>query len=333
MKIGQELLTAALGTMLLLLVSGCGQKVPQQLEKIVLGPVATVSASPIWIAEHKGYFQEEGLNVEIREFDSGPTVLRNLLDVKGVDLATTAQTPIVINSFHRNDYAIIGVMSNSDNDHHILARRGRGISAPNDLRGKTVGTTIGSSGHFFLSLFLTYHQVQMSDVKIVNLEPPLLSKALIEGQVDAIATWEPHIYKAGKALGDKAFLFPSQGLFRDDVFFIARKDYLKDHTEALKRFLRAIEKADGFILKNGNEAREIVGQKLKMNKEELKPIWDEFVFKLFLDQSILLSLEDQARWAIRNKLTDATKVPNYLDFIYSDALKAVNPGAVRIAGR
>ncbi len=69
----------------------------------------------------------------------------------------------------------------------------------------------------------------------------------------------------------------------------------------MKRFLRAIEKGEAFIRKNGNEAMEIVGQKLKMDKEEMKPIWDEFVFKLFLDQSILLSLEDQARWAIRNK--------------------------------
>jgi NitT/TauT family transport system substrate-binding protein len=47
----------------------------------------------------------------------------------------------------------------------------------------------------------------------------------------------------------------------------------------------------------------------------------------------LLSLEDGARWAIRNKFTDATKVPNYLDYIYVDALKEVNPSAVKMAGK
>ena len=101
----------------------------------------------------------------------------------------------------------------------------------------------------------------------------------------------------------------------------------------MKRFLRAIEKADAFILKNRNEAMEIVGQKLKIDKEGIKPIWDDLLFKLFLDQSILISLEDQARWAIRNRLTDAEKVPNYLDYIYPDVLKAVKPEAVKIAGR
>ena len=159
----------------------------------------------------------------------------------------------------------------SDKDIKILARQDRGIMAPENLKGKTVGITAGSAGQFFLSLFLTYHQMPMSDVKIVDLEPARLSQALIEGQVDAIVTLEPYIYQARKALGDKALLLSSQGLFRDDVYFIARKDYLKDHTEALKRFLRAIEKAEAFIRKNGNEAMEIVGQKLKMDKEEMKP--------------------------------------------------------------
>ena len=65
MKIGKGLTFAALFPMLLVLIAGCGQKAPQQPEKIVLGPVATVNASPIWIAENKGYFQEEGLKVLI----------------------------------------------------------------------------------------------------------------------------------------------------------------------------------------------------------------------------------------------------------------------------
>ena len=36
------------------------------------------------------------------------------------------------------------------------------------------------------------------------------------------------------------------------------------------------------------------------------------------DQAILTILENEARWAIRNKLTDGKKVPNYLNFIYLD---------------
>ena len=305
MKISQGFIVIAFFSMLLLLISGCGQKAPEPLEKIVLGTQMIAHIAPVWIAVKRGYFQEEGLQVEIREFASGQVALQAMLKDKGINLATAGQTPVMFNSFHRNDYAIIGGMVYSDKDIKILARPDRGIKAPEDLKGKIVGTTTHTTSYFFLNLFLTYHQMQMSDVKIVDLEPARLSQALIQGQIDAVSTLEPYIYQARKALGDKALLLPNEGIFRNDLYFIARKDFLKDHTEALKRFLRAIEKANAFILKNGNEAMEIVGQKLKMDKEGMKSIWNDLLFKLFLDQSILISLEDQARWAISNKFADA----------------------------
>ena len=59
-------------------------------------------------------------------------------------------------------------------------------------------------------------------------------------------------------------------------------------------------------------------------------VWDEFNFRLVLDQSIIVSLEDEARWAIREELVDKEEVPNYLDFIYINALEDVKPEAVTI---
>ncbi len=53
-------------------------------------------------------------------------------------------------------------------------------------------------------------------------------------------------------------------------------------------------------------------------------------FILSLSQVLIIAMEDEARWAIKNNLTDATEVPNYLDYIYFDALEAVKPDAVNI---
>ena len=58
--------------------------------------------------------------------------------------------------------------------------------------------------------------------------------------------------------------------------------------------------------------------------------WKEGKFTLFLDQALIVSLEDQARWAIKNELTDATGVPNYLNYIYLDTLEAVKPKSMNI---
>jgi NitT/TauT family transport system substrate-binding protein len=313
--------------------SACSLNAPQKIEKIVIGTEAVAQSSPIWIAEGKGFFLKEGLDVEIREFESGRTALRTMLNDEGIDIVTAAQTPVVSNSFKRNDYAIVGNIFYSENDVKILARRDKGIKFPVDLKGKTVGITVGSSGHFFLSLFLSLERIAMSDVTTIDLEATHLAQALVEGQVDAIATWEPHIYKAAKALGEKSLILPSGGIYREDYYLVARKDFIKNRTEALKRFLRAIKKGEEFIQKNRKEAIAMITQRLKMDKEILMATWGYFSFQLFLDQSILLSLEDNARWAISNKHTDSSKMPNYLDYICTDALKAIDPSAVMVAGR
>ena len=52
-----------------------------------------------------------------------------------------------------------------------------------------------------------------------------------------------------------------------------------------------------------------------------------------LDQSLILALEDESRWAIKRGLVREMNIPNYLDFIYLDGLTSVKPEAVRILGK
>ncbi|UUZ64709.1 hypothetical protein LP414_22215 [Polaromonas sp. P1(28)-13] len=69
---------------------------------------------------------------------------------------------------------------------------------------------------------------------------------------------------------------------------------------------------------------------MKLDVAELKALWPQYRFNVTLDQGLLLALEDESRWAIRNKLTDRTDMPNYLNHVYLDALKAVSPTAVTV---
>ncbi len=51
---------------------------------------------------------------------------------------------------------------------------------------------------------------------------------------------------------------------------------------------------------------------------------------LALGQWLLVAMEDRARWAIRQRLVEATAVPNFLDWIHADALAAIKPDAVSL---
>jgi len=316
-------------------VGGCQEQPvkPEEIEKVTLGVETSLLPSAVWVAENKGYFEREGLDLTIKEFDSGRTALATMLNEGNLDMVTVAQTPVMFNSFDRNDYVIIATMVYSNNDVKILARQDRGIKNPSDLRGKTVGITKGSTGHFFLGLFLIHSGLQLSEIETIDIEASELPQALADGRVDAISTWEPHIWNAKKLLGENAVRLQPRGgakIFREDFYFVPNRNFMENNPETLKRFLKAIEKGEEFIQKNKEEAMNIVSQRLKLDKEFVVSIWDDFEFQLILDQAIIITLEDEARWAIDNNLTDATEVPNYLDYIYFDALEEIKPEAVTI---
>ncbi|MGE5838514.1 MAG: nitrate ABC transporter substrate-binding protein, partial [Deltaproteobacteria bacterium] len=59
-------------------------------------------------------------------------------------------------------------------------------------------------------------------------------------------------------------------------------------------------------------------------------IWPRYQFALSLDQSLITAMEAEARWMIKNNLTNQRQVPDFLKYIYEDGLKAAKPEAVTI---
>jgi NitT/TauT family transport system substrate-binding protein len=311
-----------------------GQKGPEKytgpLEKITFGVDFSVISAPVWVAENRAYFQKEGVDVQIRDYSSGRTALRDMLEKGNLDMVTVAQTPVMYNSFSNNNYAIIAAMACSYEDVLMLARRENGIRTSTDLKGKRIGTPVGSSGHFFLGLFLIHSRLKISDVTVIDIDAPDLPKALLDGRVDAIAIWQPHINNAQKLLAGKTFLLPSKNLYREDFYIVPNKHFIRNNPEALKKFLKAIDRAENFIQENRDEAINIVSGRLKLERGIVASFWNSYEFKMFLDQTILVALEAEARWAIRNKFATAATIPDYLNFIYTDALEAIKPEAVKI---
>ena len=168
------------------------------MDKIVVGTQLFILNSPIWVAENQGYFKKNGLEVVIKEFDSGKTALNTMLNEGGLDIVTVEQGPLVINAFKRLDFSIIGLIVNSYKNDFVIGRRDKGTKNVDDLRGKKIGVTFGTSGHYFLDLFLLLNHIKESEVTQVDIPSSKLISALSSGEVDAIATWHPYTYKAQK---------------------------------------------------------------------------------------------------------------------------------------
>ena len=94
--------------------------------------------------------------------------------------------------------------------------------------------------------------------------------------------------------------------------------------------LLALVKAEEYVRARPADAKKIVAEFSRIDKMIVDGVWPDEIFDVTLDQSLLLAMEDESQWAIKNRLVSQTKMPNYLDFIYRNGLESVEPKAVRI---
>ncbi len=325
---------AVLFTLIALSVSGCdwfdSQKPQKQnfpLKKINIATFKGLFSAPVYIAFVNGYFEEEGLNITLNQYMSGKACLKALLAGKA-DLATVAETPLMHAGLRREKIYIVASFVNSERNLAIVAKD-RSIM-PDKLKGKKIGVTVGTNGEFFLDTFLAFHGMQANEVKLINLKPDEMFNALINGKVDAVSTWNPHVLRLKKEIGDKGIIYYGEEMYVGSFNIAAMQDFVNNNPEAIKNVLRALAKAVQFMRENPKESRDIIGKQTNSDLAVLSELWDEYNFGVTLTQTLLMTLEDEARWAIKNKLTDKTEVPNYLDYIYLDAMEAVKPKAVTI---
>lgn len=85
-----------------------------------------------------------------------------------------------------------------------------------------------------------------------------------------------------------------------------------------------------YIIQHPAEAKIIVQKRLNFDDAYMASIWPDYQFSLSLDQSLILAMEDEARWMINNNLTSERTVPDFLDYIYSDGFNTIRPESVNI---
>jgi NitT/TauT family transport system substrate-binding protein len=111
------------------------------------------------------------------------------------------------------------------------------------------------------------------------------------------------------------------------------QQFAKNSPERIKKFLRASVRANRFVREHPDEARTISARRIGTNSPLYEREWFDYDFTAKLGQSLILNLEDQARWMIKEGVGSTRTPPDFTNYIYADALQAVRPGAVTIVGR
>ena len=318
-------------TVSLLLLFACTDKEPASIATADVSIAVSTSplSTPVFVAKKKGFFKKHGVNVTLQRRHGGHISLKAVLAGEA-DYATTSDYPIMINAFKRSDYEVIATFVSSDNDVKMMADKRKNILAAANLKGKNVGVVTGGSSHYFLDRFLLFNAMKLEDVVVKHVGPEKMPDALASGEVDAIAVWEPSGYLAKKKLGANLQIFPAKDYYRETFNIVGLKKTISDNKEVNIRILRALIDASEFIQGSPKEAQQIIIEELSLDKEFIDWIWDDFAFRVSLEQTLLITIENEARWAVENGIVSSDQAPNYLEYINSKPLSSVDRGLVRL---
>ena len=210
--------------------------------------------APLIIAEEKGYFAEAGLDVTLVP-PADPAAPPRLVAAGEGDIAITYQPNLYLQVAEGLPLVRFGTLVATPLNSLVVLADGP-IRTIADLKGRTVGFSVGGFEDALLRQMLAGAGLQLQDIKLVNVNFAL-SPALITGKVDAVIGAFRNFELTQLSLEGhpgRAFYPEEQGVPPyDELIYVARADRLAGD-DRFHRFLEAVEKATLFLTNHPDEA-------------------------------------------------------------------------------
>jgi NitT/TauT family transport system substrate-binding protein len=256
-------LLAAVGMAMLLALAGCTGSASSAAgdgtaDKVRLGFSAWPGWFPWQVAQEKGLFAKNGVNVDLKYFDSYTDSLNALatgnLDANSQTLNDTLSS---ISGGAKQTIALVN--DNSTGNDQIIARDG--ITTVADLKGKKVAAEQGTVDHYLLLLALQKAGLTQKDVEFRALTTDAAAAAFVAGQVDAVGVFAPFTTTALTRPGSKAIGTSRDypGAIPDHLTFDAV--YLKSHPDRVQAVVKTWFDTLNWIAGNRDEASQIMAKR------------------------------------------------------------------------
>jgi ABC-type nitrate/sulfonate/bicarbonate transport system substrate-binding protein len=225
-----------------------------QETKIRIGYPSGLNAQIPIVMDKAGIAAKHQLEASFTGFQNGPPMMEALVSGQLDAVITSPLPPIILASKLPAEIAIVAALGHSS--HSLLVPKDSPAKELSDLRGKKIGVSFSTDSHLDLVMTLKLRGLDpKSDVALVNLLPNELPSALENALVDAVVIRQPQVLRLEESLG-------AQNIHTWPFYFISimRREYLKQHPEAVQRYLDALREAVFYIVSNPEEASRWFGE-------------------------------------------------------------------------
>ncbi len=222
-----------------------------------VGHSTWVGYGPFYIAQAKGFFKEEGVDVEFTIMEDTPLKMGAMFAGQ-IDIAasTSDEFPSYLQAGKTVRYFMAVDYSNGGDG--LVATKD--ITSIAGLKGKKIAFEQGSISQYFLNVLLKKNGLTQADVEPVNMTAADSGTAFVAGQVDAAVTWEPAL-SLGANSKNGHLLASSKELPGVIVDVLATTGETAKAKEAdLRGFARAWYRALDFLAKNPDEGYAIMAK-------------------------------------------------------------------------
>jgi NitT/TauT family transport system substrate-binding protein len=311
---------------LALVLSGCMQA-PDN-ETIKIGLQNTPESALVQVASEKGFFEQQGINVELEEFTAGKFALQAFL-AGSLDFAVVGDVPIVLATMQGNDFYVLAEIAECPGENPVLVLNGSGLDAKEyfSTPGRKLTTSIGGTPEFYTYNFLKYYDIDENQVEIIAQKPEEMVAALISGSVDAISIFEPYPTMAEQLLPGRTtrFEIPDE-VYSPRYVLVARKQWVDENPEKAKSLLKALIQTEEFIPNNIVESQKIVAKETKFSEDLIRNIWDKCEMKVGASEALVNVWDKEALWAIETGKLDEMPLPDFEGLLRRDLLDAAKAG-------
>lgn len=235
-------------------------------DKIRMGYIADYfGTSMVAIATARDLWKKHGLDADLKRFTNGPIQVQ-ALGAGSLDFAYIGPGALWLPASGHSKIIAVNALGDTD---RVIAQPG--IKTLEQLKGKKVGVPEGTSGDMLLRLALKKHNMSLSDVQTVKMDPSTVVTAFSSGQIDGAGIWYPFVEVVRKRIKGLNELAADSDFFPEVAFpsaFIVG-DQMASNTEVVKKVIAVIKEATDFRGANRKEAVAITARFLNVPAEPL----------------------------------------------------------------
>ena len=214
-----------------------------------MGIMGSIDAVPLVIANEKGYFKEEGINLDLQIFNAAKD-RDAALQAGQLDGVLADEVAISIYQNSGIDMRITGATNGSWT---LVAAKDSGINTGEDLKGKKVGISEKTMIDYLAYYIATENGLESSDIETVAIPAmPARLEALRNNQIDAAILPAPFNDTAVADGGIEITKIYNKDIMTSVTAFL--QEAIDKDAKAIKGFYNAYDKAIEFL--NSNDIAE-----------------------------------------------------------------------------